>query len=410
MDQIAEFYVVFVGCGVNRLVAFGLAAFWGIQSALVGPARAAESNSPGVTKDSVVIGSCCVLSGPTAKLGSQQLVGANAYINEINSKGGILGRTIKLKGYDDKYEAASAPKCFQQALSDNCFAGAFFVGSMPAKAYIPLIERNSFPVIGFLTGAEVLTKPLHSHVFAVRSTYRDELAAVIDGLWKDLGAKKVAIISQSESSIPPDVLAALAAHKATPVVMSKFPHNTLDVDDAIATARAAKPDVVVLCGPYLPLAEIVKRSHAKGWFPQFITPSFVGTEEFIEAAGKDAEGTVISQVLPPYNRDDLSTVSLYKRLLQKYYPKEKPNFTSFEGFVDAMVLCHGLQAAGKNLTRASFVSALESIHDKDMGLGSKFKLTFNSKRHQGFDSVFTTVVRGGQPIAFFNWKLLGTSQ
>ncbi len=69
-----------------------------------------------------------------------------------------------------------------------------------------------------------------------------------------------------------------------------------------------------------------------------------------------------------------------------------------------MVLVEGLKRAGKDLSRAKLISALESIHDKDMGLGPNLKLTYRPNRPKGFDSVYTTVVRDGQAVAFFNWK------
>ncbi len=67
---------------------------------------------------------------------------------------------------------------------------------------------------------------------------------------------------------------------------------------------------MVVVGPYAPTAAIVKRAHATGWRPQFLTVSFVGTEEFIKGAGADADGTIITQVMPPYDRTDYPTVAL----------------------------------------------------------------------------------------------------
>jgi hypothetical protein len=51
----------------------------------------------------------------------------------------------------------------------------------------------------------------------------------------------------------------------------------------------------------------LKQSHARGWKPLFLTVSFVGTDELILEAGEDAEGMVITQVVPPYYMTDLKT-------------------------------------------------------------------------------------------------------
>jgi len=58
----------------------------------------------------------------------------------------------------------------------------------------------------------------------------------------------------------------------------------------------------------------------------------------ISEAGADSDGTVITQVVPPYYLTDYKTVALYRRELTKYFPSAQPNFVSLEGFVDAMVL------------------------------------------------------------------------
>jgi branched-chain amino acid transport system substrate-binding protein len=65
------------------------------------------------------------------------------------------------------------------------------------------------------------------------------------------------------------------------------------------SVMAAHSQAVVVVGPCAPVAGIVKKAHAAGWRPQFLTVSFVGTEEFIRKAGADAEGTILTQVVAP---------------------------------------------------------------------------------------------------------------
>jgi branched-chain amino acid transport system substrate-binding protein len=129
---------------------------------------------------------------------------------------------------------------------------------------------------------------------------------------------------------------ALQKHNSAPVGLGTFPRNTLDGDAGLKGLISARPQAVLVVGPYAPVATIVKKAHAAGCRPQFLTVSFVGTEEFIEEAGSDAGGTIITQVVPPYDRLDYATVSLYRKLLSKYYPDSAPSFVSLEGFVDAM--------------------------------------------------------------------------
>jgi branched-chain amino acid transport system substrate-binding protein len=167
---------------------------------------------------------------------------------------------------------------------------------------------------------------------------------------------------------------------------------------------------VVVVGPSNTVAPILKAAHAKGWKPLFVTVSFVGIDELIQEAGADAEGTAITQVVPPYYLTDLKTVALYRRSMLKYLPNSKSNFVSLEGFVDAMVMVEGLKRAGKKPTREGLIRGIESIHDSDIGLGAELKLDYSAKDHKGFDRVIPTVVRGGRAVPFTDWAIAAPTE
>jgi len=202
------------------------------------------------------------------------------------------------------------------------------------------------------------------------------------------------------------VQAALASHGAAPAEIASYPRQTTRVGEAIDKVRAANPQAVVVVGPSNTVAPILKAAHGKGWKPLFLTVSFVGTDELIKQAGSDAEGMVITQVVPPYYLTTLKTVALYRRTLQQYNASARPNFVSFEGFIDAMVLVDGLTKAGKNPTRESLIRAIDTLHDKDMGLGPELKLDYSPKDHKGFVHVIPTVIRGGTAVPFTDWAII----
>lgn len=370
-------------------------------------AGSAYGQTPGVTDTEVVIGSCAALDGPASFLGTQTVLGARTYLNSVNEKGGIAGRKIRLVSYSDGYEPDRAITCFNRLKQEKVFAAAFFVGTPTAAKHAPMAEASRIPIIGLFTGAQLLHQPFKRYVVSVRASYYDETREQVDHLWNALGMRRIAVLYQDDAfgvAVLEGVKLALRKYGVAPVALGSFPRNTLDVKRGIDQVRSANPEAVVLVGAYAPLAEIVKSAKASGFRPLFSTVSFVGTEAFIKAAGRDADGTVITQVVPPYNRTDLPTVALYRKLLKASFPKEEPNFVSFEGFVDAMVLVEGLQRAGRDLTREKLLDAIEAIHDQDIGLGSQLRLNYGPQNHKGFDRVYATAVRGGQPVAFEDWK------
>ena len=273
--------------------------------------------------------------------------------------------------------------------------------------YVPLAEANRVPLVGLFTGAQTLYTPLRHWVINVRASYFDETREQIDGLWGTLGYKRIGVIYPEDAfglTVLEGVKSALKTHSAEPAAVASYPRQTAEVNGAIDKVRGANPEAVVLVGPPNTVAPILKSAHAKGWKPLFLSVSFVGTDQLISEAGAEAEGVVITQVVPPYYLTDLKTVALYRRALGKYSPSSQPNFVSLEGFVDAMVLAEGLKKAGRNLSREGLVRAIESIHDMDIGLGPQLKLTYSAKDHQGLDHVIPTVVRGGRAVPFTDWS------
>lgn len=369
----------------------------------------APAQTPGVTDNSILIGSCSALDGPTRFLGSQTVLGATTFLHSVNDQGGVYGRKVQLLAFDDGYDPDKAPACFKRMEKEGVFALGFFVGTPTAKVYLPMAQQEKIPVVGLFTGAQMLYEPLKHYVINVRASYYDETREQIDRLW-EINLRKIAVLYQDDAfgkTVLDGVKLALQKHSSTPVALGTFARNTVEVDDGLKAVMAARPQAVVIVGPYSPVAAIVKKAHASNWRPQFLTVSFVGTEEFIKEAGPDADGTIITQVVPPYDRIDYTTVGLYREYLAKYYPDARPNFVSLEGFVDAMVLIEGLKRAGKDLTREKLITAIESIHSVNIGLGPKLLLDYGPNDHKGFDSVYPTIVKSGQPILLTDWSAIG---
>jgi branched-chain amino acid transport system substrate-binding protein len=380
-----------------------------LTSFLCLPQARGQKGSPGVTSESIKIGSCNALSGPASFLGLQMVIGAKAYFSLVNAQGGVNGRRLELETKDDGYEADNAAPCWESLKQAGVFATAFFVGTPTALKYIPLADASHTPLVGLFTGAQALVDPVHRTIFNIRASYFDETREQVDGLWDQLGMRKIAVLYQNDgfgTAVLEGVNRALARHHSTPVALGTFERNTLAVEQGMKQVRAANPEAVILAGPYAPVNAVLKTAHAEGWHPRFLTVSFVGTEGLLRIGAQNAEGMIITQVVPPYDRTDLPTVKLYREALTKYMGNTEPSFVSLEGFVDAMVLVDALRDAGRDLTRDKLISALVSINRKDIGLGPNLLLSFSPANHKGLDSVYVTVIRDGRAVMVNDWTQL----
>jgi branched-chain amino acid transport system substrate-binding protein len=282
---------------------------------------------PGVTDKEILVGSCSALEGPASSFGTQIATGAKTYFASVNEQGGVHGRKLRLISFDDSYDPATTEACFNHLMAEKVFAMGFFVGTPTAVKYAPMAESNKVPLVGLFTGAQTLYTPLRHWVVNVRASYYDETREQIDGLWNSLGYRKIGVIYPDDafgSTVLEGVKEALKAHGSQPTAIASYQRQTTNVDDAIGRVRAAGPQAVIVVGPPNTVAPILTKSHAGGWKPLFLTVSFVGTDELISEAGADADGMVITQVVPPYYLTDLKTVASYRRALSQYFPASAP--------------------------------------------------------------------------------------
>jgi ABC-type branched-subunit amino acid transport system substrate-binding protein len=369
-----------LGAGACALLA-GLAAL---------PAHA-ES---GVSEKEIRIGMANALTGPASGLGVNLKAGAEAYLARVNAAGGVNGRKLVLVSRDDGYEPDRAAAETRSLIDqDKVFLLFGYVGTPTSAAAVPIAARAGVPYLFPFTGAEFLRNPVNKWVFNVRASYFDETEAMVERLTKDAGAKKIALFIQDDAfgeAGKAGVNRALHKRGMKVAAEARYKRNTVEVDEGVAKIKAADPEAVIFVGTYKPLAAIVKKAKAAGVKAKFMTVSFVGTADFIKEAGADGDGVYITQVMPS---PDNAGVSLVKQFHEDI--KGGPvNYSSLEGYANAMVLVEALKKTGGDLTRAGFMGALEG-YSGDLG---GLKIAFSSTSHQGARDIFLTVVRNGKAV------------
>ena len=87
----------------------------------------------------------------------------------------------------------------------------------------------------------------------------------------------------------------------------------------------------------------------------------------------------------------MPVVKEYRKLVDA--AKGEPGFGTLEGYIAAKVMVEGLRRAGRNLNRESFVRAMETLNDYDVG---GFKVTFGPGDHNGSKFVDLTIISRDQ--------------
>lgn len=358
--------------------------------ALLGlPAMAGE----GVTPNSVTFAQVAALEGPAGALGTGMRDGILAAFDEINAAGGVHGRTLALESIDDGYEPDRSIAHVEAVIAGDKHLGLIGpVGTPTTKATQPVASAADLPFIGPFTGAGFLRDASHGNIFNVRATYAAETEAWIEYLVDQQGMKSIALLYQDDGFGRvglAGVTAALERRGMTLSAEGTYTRNTLAVKSALVDIRRAEPDAVVMVGAYKPIAEFIHLSRRLKFNPTFVNISFVGSSALADELGENGEGVIISQVVPFPWDTSLPVVAEYQAALAASNSALEPGFVSLEGYIVGRLAIEALTAAGLELTRDSYLQALNGMQVLDFG---GVTLSFGSGDNQGMDDVFLTQI------------------
>ena len=332
------------------------------------------------TEQRIVLGQSAAFSGPAAQLGIQMNRGAKIYFDALNAAGGVNGSRVDLRTLDDGYEPDRCKANTAQFIKDNVFALFGYVGTPTCLAALPLVNENKIPFFGPFTGAEALRDPFSRYVFHLRASYYDETQLIVRQL-TTLGLRKIAVFYQNDAygkAGLEGVTRALKPQGLAPVALGTVERNTVDVAQAVKAITAARPDAVVQISAYKSCAAFIREARKAGYGGTFFNVSFVGTQALADELGKEANGIMVSQVMPFPFSTATPIAREYLEAVKRAGGDARPNYSSMEGWLAAKVFSEGLKRAGRNPTREALITGLESIQGASFG---GFNVNFGPREH-----------------------------
>lgn len=356
--------------------------------------------APGVSDTEILLGQTAVFEGSASALGLGMRAGLQACFSQANDAGGVNGRKIKLITKDDGYEPDKAIANTRSLINDDkvlLLIGG--VGTPTAKAIVPICEENQVPFVAPFTGAGLLRNPFKKYVVNIRASYPQEMERLAKHLVDDKKLTKIACFHQNDDygqAGLKGIEAALKKRNLELVATGNYERNTTAVKTGLLDIKKGEPQAVVMVGTYKACAEFIKLAKKVGLADAvFCNISFVGTKALVAELGGEGNGVVISQVVPPPTGDNLDILKEYAAAMKKYQPGAEPDWISLEGFMAGKFFCKVAEKAGKDLSRESFLTAVNQTATFDLG---GINLKFGPDDHQGMDDVFLTVVQDGQAV------------
>lgn len=340
----------------------------------------------------ILIGQTAGFSGAVAAGVKETSDGAKLYINAINAKGGVNGQKIELLSLDDKFEPKLAAENARILIEEKNVVAMFLTRGTPhTEAILPLLDKNSVPLIGPSTGAMVLHQPVKKYVFNVRATYQREAEKAVLHL-STLGIKRIALVYPDDSFGADGVIGAqkgLTAAKLTAVAVEKFDRSKPDFSKIIPTLITSDAQAVIMIASGSAVVSGLTALRAAGSGAQVVTLSNNASSGFVKSLGANARGVVVTQVFPNERAITYSFVKEAQDLLRNSKDSAELSPAMLEGFAAAKVLVEALRRAGPGLSRAKIQSALEGMKKYDLG---GLEVSFSTEDHTGLDFADLSII------------------
>src|ERR1700676_5507077 len=206
------------------------------------------TSSVGAQQPPIKIGMSMAQTGGLAGGGKASLLGIEIWRDDVNARGGLLGRKVELVVYDDKSSASETPAIYSKLIDvdkvDLLFAP---YATVPTAPIMPLVKQRSMLLMGNFS-FQVNSKVGHDMWFnSARWGPADSWAGAFLDLGAKAGGKSVALLAADQEFAQNLALTAreVAKKRNMSVVFDQaYPPNTVEFSGIIRALKAAKPDIV----------------------------------------------------------------------------------------------------------------------------------------------------------------------
>jgi branched-chain amino acid transport system substrate-binding protein len=379
-----------------RMIRIGIAA---AVSSLVLAACGAGGSDSASGDGPIKLGAWYPLSGPVAASGVPSEAGARAYFDMLNDDGGINGRKVDFITEDNAFDPQQTLQIARKMISrDGVQAIVTANGTAPTEATFPFVlEQSKVPIFATYGGSNAWYDPARTGLFGTQALYEDQAEVAANWAMEE-GAKKIVIVRDD-----PDAFATVddAATKViedggatADRVVVKF--GSTDFSPYVAAVKKKQPDAVLLILPVPEAAAYLNEAALQGLEAPAYAYAPPATGALVELAGKNAEGfRAVSLTLPPTSDDP--AVAEYREAMEKYAPKQEPDFYSIANFAWAKAFGEILKTIDGEVNSESIAKAIEAASDVETGIAPPF--SFSKDGHLGTHSVMRVEVQDGEFVS-----------
>jgi ABC-type branched-subunit amino acid transport system substrate-binding protein len=342
--------------------------------------------------DEIVIGQSAHLSGPLAGTVTPVIKGQQLALDEVNRKGGIGGRRVRLITMDDAYDPK---RCVENVTTlierDKVLALFGLASTANVGAVLPLLAEKQVPLVGVYTGAPALRAKQHPYFFTTMASYRDEVVQMVRNL-ATLQRTQIALAYHSSpfgQLMLPVVEEVVKEHGSTLVAKQALELGGQNSEAVCQALGAARPQAVIFMAFGPALVPFVRAARSHIGVPVY-APSIANSKSSLETLGDDARGLAITSILPYPMRATTTLTRDYAAVMGR--ANLPLDYDHFFGYLNLRVLLEGLRRAGKRPTSQSLVTAIEGMGKVDLG---GYTVSYGPHNHHGSSFVDLMIIGPG---------------
>ena len=381
-----KFSTKFIAASAAAVMALSLAGCSG------GSMDDSSSSSAKASGDTITIGTVTTNSGTAAAYGEAEVKGFELAVSEINAKGGINGKKVKLESMDDKGDATEASNAYNKLVGDNnVLAVAGPTISATTAAVAPLADQSKLVTIAPAATSDSIETGNYLFRTCFKDSYQGEVAARFAA--ENLKVKKVAVLYGTGDPYSSGVGEAFAkaAEKLGLEVVDK--ESSSSADDTEYSAQLQKiqasgaellyaPYYYSVAGPY-----IIPQARSVGFDGYVMGPDGY---DGLKLTGDKAQYNKTTH----YSADD-NTNSKVQDFIKSYKSKNnaEPNTFAALGYDTIYMIKQAIEKAGKNATREDVRNAVAGMTFD--GVTGKFTM---DKSGSPTKSVIVLEMKDGKPV------------
>jgi len=325
---------------------------------------AASAQTRGVSDSEIRLGLITDLSGPIANYGKESRNGATLAAEEINARGGIHGRKVRVLVEDSGYEPRRAVLAAQKLVTqDGVFAIIGQLGTAPNMATLPFLIQNK--VFNFMPQSAVreMYDPPSPYKVALAPSYYRSGAITMDYFLKQKPYQRIGVLYQDDDYGRETLEGAqdfLKTKKMDFAEKVSYKRGATDFSSQMAKLKAANCDLVLNVSTLREYVTSVSEARKIGFNPVFVGTGANYSQQVPLLGGKAMDGVYGSAFITlPYADDPNPAIGRWVAAYKKRF-NEDPGLYSMFSYYAMTTFAQIAAKTGRELTPESFNAAMEA--------------------------------------------------